>query len=336
MKAPLTGGNGPLRFSIIVPVYNQQSYIGECLDSVLGQAFTDYEIIAVDDGSTDGSAVVCDTYAANNGEIIKVIHQQNTGPSIARNNGVSAAEGDYIIFLDGDDILADGALDAVNDAIIRCNEPDLIVCRIDRFSDDPSNTYELDGIDGLPESGTGDELAEYVFEKHNKFSISPCRYAIKRSFYNSSGISFKPGLKQEDELFTPLLIAAAQSFGSCRSKYYLYRRLEGSRNNIPTIKNKLSFLTIADELLDSCSKACSAHKAAMLKKRGRYLFRRGLMEHNEVIKDGRSELISAAAEVYSRHPEAAEDAGSLCRLIKLLGTKRGISTFLRLYGFINR
>lgn len=324
-----------MRFSIIVPVYNQEAYIGECLDSVLAQTLSDYEIIIIDDGSSDGSASVCGAYAAKD-DRIRVIRQENAGPSAARNAGVKAASGDYLIFLDGDDMLACGALAAVNESIERNSEPDLIVCRIDRFTEDVNNTIPLDGVDELPDCGSGDELAGHVLNKHNKYSISPCRYAIKRSMYERAGLEFKPGLKQEDELFSPLLIAASESFAVCRGGFYLYRRLEASRNNTPTIKNKLSFLAIADDLLESSNTANSASKATMLKKRGKYMFRRGLMEHNEVIKDRRRELISAAADVYNRHPEAAEDTSSLRKLIKLLGSKRGITSFLSIYKLLSR
>ena len=99
-------------FSIVIPVYNAEKYLGECVESVLSQSVTDFELILVNDGSTDKSGHLCDRFALRD-ERVKVIHQPNSGHITARMNGVSAAEGDYIMFLDSDDYWLDGALSAV-------------------------------------------------------------------------------------------------------------------------------------------------------------------------------------------------------------------------------
>lgn len=324
-----------MRFSIIIPVYNKEAYIGECLDSVLAQALSDFEVIAVDDGSTDGSAAVCAEYAERDNRIT-LIREQNAGPSVARNTGVNAAKGDYLVFLDCDDKLAEGSLEAVETAAEGHDRPDLVVCCIDRFVDGGSEHTYYDGVDELPDSGTGDELAAHIETKHNKYSISPCRYAIKRSFYEAAELSFKPGIKQEDELFTPLMVCAAESFAVCRRSFYLYRIVKGSRNDTPTIENKLSFLKISEELFEKKAGCGSDAKCGMLKKRGKYMFRRGILEHNEVIGDRKKELVNTAALVYNKFPEAAEDTNSLRKLIKLFGCKRGISVFLWMSRLIGR
>lgn len=92
----------PKTVSIIVPVYNVKPYLSRCIESLLQQTYTNLEILLVDDGSTDGSAVICDEYAAKDSRI-KVIHKPNGGVSSARNAGLRAATGDYIGFLDSDD-----------------------------------------------------------------------------------------------------------------------------------------------------------------------------------------------------------------------------------------
>lgn len=89
-------------FSIIIPVYNVASYLRECLDSVLAQTFTDWEAICIDDGSTDGSGVILDEYAAKD-DRFRVLHQTNAGVSIARNYGLSGAKGEWLLFADADD-----------------------------------------------------------------------------------------------------------------------------------------------------------------------------------------------------------------------------------------
>ena len=92
--------------TIIVPVYNVKQYLSQCLDSVIGQTYRNLEIIVVDDGSTDGSSVICDDYKGKNNQI-KVIHKNNGGLSDARNEGIKLATGEYITFVDSDDVLSD-------------------------------------------------------------------------------------------------------------------------------------------------------------------------------------------------------------------------------------
>lgn len=91
-------------FSIIVPVYDVEKYLRECVDSILKQNFCDFELILVNDGSKDGSPQICDEYAKNDTRVT-VLHQNNLGQSAARNNGVKISKGKYIIFLDSDDFI---------------------------------------------------------------------------------------------------------------------------------------------------------------------------------------------------------------------------------------
>ena len=93
-----------VKLSVVIPVYNIEDYIGKCLDSVLEQTYQNYEVIIVDDGSTDGTAGVCDEYAQKD-ERIRVIHKKNEGVSVARNTGIDIATGEYFLFFDGDDFM---------------------------------------------------------------------------------------------------------------------------------------------------------------------------------------------------------------------------------------
>ena len=90
--------------SVVIPVYNVEKYLSKCVDSVLSQSFTDYEILLIDDGSTDNSGRLCDNYAEKY-SCISVIHQENKGLGGARNTGIDHACEDYILFLDSDDYL---------------------------------------------------------------------------------------------------------------------------------------------------------------------------------------------------------------------------------------
>jgi glycosyltransferase involved in cell wall biosynthesis len=98
--------------SVVIPVYNSAKYLRECLDSVVAQTFSDWEVVAVDDGSSDNSPVILDEYAAKDSRI-KVIHKANGGVSAARNDGLAAASGEYVLFADSDDLLLANALDVL-------------------------------------------------------------------------------------------------------------------------------------------------------------------------------------------------------------------------------
>ena len=114
------------KFSIVIPVYNVAPYLRECLESVLRQTYDNWEMICVDDGSKDGSGAILDEYAANDGRI-KVFHTANSGVSSARNLGLENSTGDFVWFVDGDDVIHQQSLEAVNHAVDSYGCADLII-----------------------------------------------------------------------------------------------------------------------------------------------------------------------------------------------------------------
>lgn len=102
-----------MKFSVIIPVYNVEPYLEECVDSVLHQTYKDFEILLIDDGSTDKSGVICDTYAGSYPECIRVFHQGNRGLVKTRVQGLKEAVGDVCLFLDSDDTLRKDALEQI-------------------------------------------------------------------------------------------------------------------------------------------------------------------------------------------------------------------------------
>lgn len=108
------------KISIIIPVYNIEAYIGKCIESCLSQSYGDFEIILVDDGSTDCGGEICDQYAKRD-KRIRVLHQKNQGLSTARNNAINIAEGEYIVFVDGDDFISPNLLQISLNALKKSN-----------------------------------------------------------------------------------------------------------------------------------------------------------------------------------------------------------------------
>lgn len=129
--------------SIIVPVYNVKDYVEKCLDSICGQTYKNLEIVVVDDGSTDGSGEICDTYAQKDPRV-KVIHRENRGVSAVRNEGLDIALGEYIGFVDGDDWIDSDMYEFLYELLI-VNEADISVCShyIENRAREKSNMLQI-------------------------------------------------------------------------------------------------------------------------------------------------------------------------------------------------
>src|SRR5690625_7031624 len=134
--------------SIIVPVYNVNTYLEKCLKSILNQTFTDVEVIVVNDGSTDQSGLICDEYAEKD-KRIKVIHQAKKGVSAARNTGINRATGDFIGFVDGDDYIDKSMYENLYQACMETGSS-ISICKLGRkingeiINDDGAECYTLE------------------------------------------------------------------------------------------------------------------------------------------------------------------------------------------------
>lgn len=126
-----------MKFSIIVPVYNVAEYLDECLRSISVQSFSDWEAICVDDGSTDASGAILDAWAKKDARF-RVFHKANGGVSSARNFALEKADGDYLWFVDGDDVVAPDSLKTLVDAVALGGNPDIVQFRLEKFLDKPS------------------------------------------------------------------------------------------------------------------------------------------------------------------------------------------------------
>ena len=112
-------------FSVIIPVYNAEKYLAQCVDSLLGQDYDDFELLLVDDGSPDGSGDICDGYAKKD-ERVRVLHQENAGPTPARRKGLACARGEYVCFVDADDWVLPGYFHALK-GYINQYDPDMVL-----------------------------------------------------------------------------------------------------------------------------------------------------------------------------------------------------------------
>ena len=106
-------GDRQVKVSVLVPIYKVEKYLHRCLDSVISQNFQDYELVLVDDGSPDNCPAICDKYQSRYPDIVKIIHKENKGLPSARLAGFEVAKGEYVIFVDSDDYMASGSLQAL-------------------------------------------------------------------------------------------------------------------------------------------------------------------------------------------------------------------------------
>lgn len=225
-----------LKLSIIVPVYNVEKYLSQCLDSLINQNIPskEYEIIIVDDGSTDSSSFICDEYANNHSNIC-VIHQKNQSLSVARNNGLKQAKGEYIYFVDSDDYIENNIISQLY-KIAKDNDIDIL------FFD-----YYKEYLNGKSVSNNSfsnikrnEIYSGYdFFLKINEFG------AVWKSFYKrdlilSSNILFIPKITRQDCDFNLRLFPLAKKIMDCGLFVYHYRILEETLSHTKSIE-KLRF-----------------------------------------------------------------------------------------------
>lgn len=205
--------------SIIIPIYNVEKYLSTTLDCVLNQTFRDFELILVDDGSTDSSGEICDQYAKNDNRI-KVIHKKNEGVSEARNVGVATASGDYIGFVDSDDIIEPIMYEHMVKAALDY-DCEIVQCEHDRHSTQSNISYEI--TDENFTISTGEKVVGDIFIKTggrctNILALWSKIY--KRELFD--GIIFPYGKVYEDEARTYQVILKARKVGELNVPLYHY------------------------------------------------------------------------------------------------------------------
>ncbi|MCR4661097.1 MAG: glycosyltransferase family 2 protein [Clostridia bacterium] len=217
--------------SIICPVYNTEKYLNECVNSVIAQDFSDWELLLIDDGSTDKSPRICDDFAGKD-KRIKVFHKKNEGQWITREFGIEKSQGDHFIFLDSDDLLETGALSVINNFILKYNAS-VYLYDISKLNADGSKTclqelYEEKFLQGSK------NIIEFCFIKNN--CISLCVYCFKKSFYSSclTTTDMKKDIRsQEDFLMLFNVLQQTNELSVIPKVLYLYRtNLESASNSL--------------------------------------------------------------------------------------------------------
>lgn len=232
------------KIALVIPVYNVEHYLRECLDSVLNQTFTDWEAVCVNDGSTDGSAAILEEYAAKDGRF-KTITQANGGLSAARNAGMEAAQGDYVLFLDSDDWLEKNALEILMENL---DGEDMLCFSGRRFME---KTGDFCPADQLNEKTYPTGMAYYnenALQRRDFAFVCVVLRAYKRTFLIENGLRFKEGIFHEDNLFTPIACYHAGRVRQINRCLYDYRVRANSIMTTTDAKHLSDMIGIANAL----------------------------------------------------------------------------------------
>ena len=231
------------KVSVIIPVYNVKDYLERCVDSVLAQTYSDLEVWLVDDGSTDGSSDICDSYAAKD-ERVNVLHQENRGLSSARNAALNHIGGKYVTFIDSDDYICEGMISALADAV-RSSESDIAVCLMEQGGAD---TFSADGGNGILKVLSGDDLYAALFDSASRgYMHTVCGKMYRSNIF--SKIRFPEGRIHEDEFVIHHILGECKK-GAIISKklYYHFRRNDSITRSGYSCKS----LDAVDAMEDRC------------------------------------------------------------------------------------
>ena len=244
--------------SVIVPVYNVEKYLSKCLESILNQSFSQFELILVNDGSTDNSELIFNKYLYD--KRLRVINKSNGGLSSARNAGLDVARGEYIIFIDSDDYINNKMFEILYNEMIR-SKSDIIICDYLKVSES-ENEKIIDMLDYKSEIIEGKEniLNQLCSEKRMQFTVAWNKLYKKKLF---ESLRFEEGRLHEDEFIAHRILGKAQKVNYIDLKLYYYVQ---RNNSIMQSQFKVNRLDCLDALYDRI-KYCDENNLIYLKGR---------------------------------------------------------------------
>lgn len=231
------------KLSIIIPVYNVENYLAKCLDSVIYPQLPDYEIILVNDGSTDSSGDICSEYAARYGDLIKLINTPNGGLGAARNVGISKAESEYIAFLDSDDFLSPNAVPEIMETL----QLGYDMCIFDiNFVNEEGYCFKY--VHGCQCEGlfSLDSYPQILFEMPSAWNK-----IYRRSLFVDNSIYYPGRVWYEDMYVTPWLYTKAKKIYSIHKGWHNYLQRAGSITNNKNTERNLEIIPAVNAMLDA-------------------------------------------------------------------------------------
>lgn len=229
-----------IRISIIIPVYNVERYIEDCIQCIKEQTYTNFEAIFVNDGSTDKSGYILDQ-AAKKDERFIVIHKENGGAAETRNYGLDKCSGEYVCFIDSDDIVSKKFLEILLDTIVKC-ECDIVQCNYKRIQ---QRVLPMSEIDEQTPSGvriiSNIQMLNNIYSAENINTIIPCNKIYRKELFDD--IRFPEGIMFEDEVASAKVAYRAEKIGLIDNVLYYYFQNEESVMNKKYSFKKLDILS---------------------------------------------------------------------------------------------
>ena len=198
------------KISVIIPIFNSGKYLNTCFDSILNQTFSDFEIVAVNDGSTDNSQEIVDSYIEKFPDKIRYFHQQNAGQSAARNKGLEIATGEYVIFVDSDDYIASDTLEKIY-SCAETNNSDIVCFGMLLDKNGEITKYNYCKFNNLQED------LKYILHE-----ASPCNKLIRRCLFVDNALKFTEGVIYEDFELIPQLLLYTKKINYLDANLYYY------------------------------------------------------------------------------------------------------------------
>lgn len=227
--------------SVIIPIYNVEQYIAECLDTVLNQTYKRIEIILIDDGSTDSSGKIADNYALKD-ERVRVVHKKNGGLSDARNAGVKIARGDYVMFIDSDDYV-DRKFAATALQSIKEFDADIVCFRFTYVDDAEEIKISSTNTNLEHKIYTNIDAIKDIFTIGGALKVNAWNKIYKRSLFTDNGIMYPVGRLYEDNLTTYRLMYFSKKIVYLNKPLLFYRQRPGS-----IMKNKLTIQGVRERV----------------------------------------------------------------------------------------
>jgi glycosyltransferase involved in cell wall biosynthesis len=238
-----------------------EKYLRRCIDSVLTQTFIAFECILVDDGSPDNCPAICDEYALNDTRC-KTVHQKNTGLSGARNTGIRAASGEYVLFLDGDDFFT--GKDALNNLYCSMQNSKMKIYYSSNLTVFIDGTNDYSSFDGFKNIDYCNSL-KFFTENKNPL-LPPFLFVIDRAFLLHSNLFFKENILHEDLHWIPRVVCSIDKIAINHSLFYTYRRSrKGSITTSLNPKRESDKLLIINDLLFLAENESDPYKSKLYK-----------------------------------------------------------------------
>lgn len=232
--------------SVIVPVYKVEPYLHCCVDSILAQTYADFELILVDDGSPDNCGAICDSYAEQDARV-RVIHQENGGLSAARNAGIEAARGEYLTFIDSDDLITEDCLETLY-LTLKKTKADIAVGDMQTFEDGEAVCTQAQPGKEIPTVMSGREACLSIYQMDGKIPVMAWGKLYKTELF--AGIRYPVGMIHEDDATTPKLLYRAKEVAQTDNKLYCYRQRQGSIMDTAAKKIRFDGISAAEGCLE--------------------------------------------------------------------------------------